>query len=146
MIRRPPRSTRTDTLFPYTTLFRSSLPAFLGGRAAKADGRCHRPDGLLKKKESGKMTIQYIAWNNLVASKRNRRKVKADVAGLALNLAADGLLQNLVVLPREDGTYAVIAGERRRRAIESIGKSRTWEPDVSIHCEEIGRESGRESR
>src|SRR3546814_5500948 len=30
MIRRPPRSTRTDTLFPYTTLFRSgSLPAAL---------------------------------------------------------------------------------------------------------------------
>src|SRR3546814_13169876 len=25
MIRRPPRSTRTDTLFPYTTRFRSSL-------------------------------------------------------------------------------------------------------------------------
>src|SRR3546814_5890269 len=25
MIRRPPRSTRTDTLFPYTTLFRSQL-------------------------------------------------------------------------------------------------------------------------
>src|SRR3546814_16587461 len=27
MIRRPPRSTRTDTLFPYTTLFRSFLQA-----------------------------------------------------------------------------------------------------------------------
>src|SRR3546814_6726380 len=26
MIRRPPRSTRTDTLFPYTTLFRSIFP------------------------------------------------------------------------------------------------------------------------
>src|SRR3546814_2120711 len=26
MIRRPPRSTRTDTLFPYTTLFRSAEP------------------------------------------------------------------------------------------------------------------------
>src|SRR3546814_4207121 len=26
MIRRPPRSTRTDTLFPYTTLFRSRWP------------------------------------------------------------------------------------------------------------------------
>src|SRR3546814_14705280 len=26
MIRRPPRSTRTDTLFPYTTLFRSFIP------------------------------------------------------------------------------------------------------------------------
>src|SRR3546814_1151897 len=30
MIRRPPRSTRTDTLFPYTTLFRSTL--FARGR------------------------------------------------------------------------------------------------------------------
>src|SRR3546814_11532969 len=29
MIRRPPRSTRTDTLFPYTTLFRSLLRAVL---------------------------------------------------------------------------------------------------------------------
>src|SRR3546814_6156538 len=28
MIRRPPRSTRTDTLFPYTTLFRSRLHLF----------------------------------------------------------------------------------------------------------------------
>src|SRR3546814_3417066 len=29
MIRRPPRSTRTDTLFPYTTLFRSPADRFL---------------------------------------------------------------------------------------------------------------------
>src|SRR3546814_5720001 len=28
MIRRPPRSTRTDTLFPYTTLFRSTSSAW----------------------------------------------------------------------------------------------------------------------
>src|SRR3546814_9519622 len=28
MIRRPPRSTRTDTLFPYTTLFRSTEDAY----------------------------------------------------------------------------------------------------------------------
>src|SRR3546814_14613126 len=28
MIRRPPRSTRTDTLFPYTTLFRSLAPFY----------------------------------------------------------------------------------------------------------------------
>src|SRR3546814_4631336 len=31
MIRRPPRSTRTDTLFPYTTLFRSSDRIFVHG-------------------------------------------------------------------------------------------------------------------
>src|SRR3546814_9625326 len=30
MLRRPPRSTRTDTLFPYTTLFRSLLYATFG--------------------------------------------------------------------------------------------------------------------
>src|SRR3546814_4667642 len=30
MIRRPPRSTRTDTLFPYTTLFRSPFRELLG--------------------------------------------------------------------------------------------------------------------
>src|SRR3546814_8150295 len=30
MIRRPPRSTRTDTLFPYTTLFRSALIGCVG--------------------------------------------------------------------------------------------------------------------
>src|SRR3546814_10612784 len=34
MIRRPPRSTRTDTLFPYTTLFRSAAAA----RVAAAEG------------------------------------------------------------------------------------------------------------
>src|SRR3546814_9769795 len=32
MIRRPPRSTRTDTLFPYTTLFRSRAGLSLGER------------------------------------------------------------------------------------------------------------------
>src|SRR3546814_14897283 len=30
MIRRPPRSTRTDTLFPYTTLFRSAIEQNIG--------------------------------------------------------------------------------------------------------------------
>src|SRR3546814_3936004 len=31
MIRRPPRSTRTDTLFPYTTLFRSAVRCDMEG-------------------------------------------------------------------------------------------------------------------
>src|SRR3546814_17709233 len=37
MIRRPPRSTRTDTLFPHTTLFRSSDKADRGDRCQPAD-------------------------------------------------------------------------------------------------------------
>src|SRR3546814_8183617 len=39
MIRRPPRSTRTDTLFPYTTLFRSA------GRVAEVQGHGLAIDG-----------------------------------------------------------------------------------------------------
>src|SRR3546814_11947933 len=51
MIRRPPRSTRTDTLFPYTTLFRSTFergadigtaidgsPMYVTGKVRNADG------------------------------------------------------------------------------------------------------------
>src|SRR3546814_17108088 len=42
MIRRPPRSTRTDTLFPYTSLFRSGSP---GGQDMKKLSRIYRaPD------------------------------------------------------------------------------------------------------
>src|SRR3546814_1407398 len=46
MIRRPPRSTRTDTLFPYTTLFRSSAGEHPDG-APLPEGPGHdddRPD------------------------------------------------------------------------------------------------------
>src|SRR3546814_10482817 len=39
MIRLPPRSTRTDTLFPYTTLFRSRVPQTL--RLAERRRGCH---------------------------------------------------------------------------------------------------------
>src|SRR3546814_2073315 len=34
MIRRPPRATRTETLFLYTTLFRSPVPGFAGAQRA----------------------------------------------------------------------------------------------------------------
>src|SRR3546814_2095560 len=42
MIRRPPRSTRTDTLFPYTTLFRSRFARRAGERSG---GRARHPHG-----------------------------------------------------------------------------------------------------
>src|SRR3546814_10596894 len=40
MIRRPPRSTRTDTLFPYTTLFRSGIADRRTGRPWRRDTAC----------------------------------------------------------------------------------------------------------
>src|SRR3546814_20354760 len=45
MIRRPPRSTRTDTLFPYTTLFRS-LPLPAAARPASRSCLSPFPSGL----------------------------------------------------------------------------------------------------
>src|SRR3546814_11529500 len=48
MIRRPPRSTRTDTLFPYTTLFRAGGCPRYGGRddgEAVEDAADHEQDG-----------------------------------------------------------------------------------------------------
>src|SRR3546814_13248374 len=44
MIRRPPRSTRTDTLFPYTTLFRSRIAHALGRLVVQAGRRT--PEGI----------------------------------------------------------------------------------------------------
>src|SRR3546814_4967874 len=52
MIRRPTRSTRTDTLFPYTTLFRSGVQrggspgAAEGGRGVQAEGGHRIPQPL----------------------------------------------------------------------------------------------------
>src|SRR3546814_12967682 len=48
MIRRPPRSTRTDTLFPYTTLFRSTVwikvaPSRISRLQPCARGSCGEP-------------------------------------------------------------------------------------------------------
>src|SRR3546814_14029962 len=42
MIRRPPRSTRTDTLFPYTTLFRSRRPGEIEHAQEPKGGRLMR--------------------------------------------------------------------------------------------------------
>src|SRR3546814_16692054 len=58
MLRRPPRSSRTDTLFPYTTLFRSS---WAGGSAGGVD---HIAVGLLAKAAGVDPTkINYIAYS-----------------------------------------------------------------------------------
>src|SRR3546814_6492463 len=48
MIRRPPRSTRTDTLLPYTTLFRSVV--MLGRNGAGKTSMLHALAGLIPKR------------------------------------------------------------------------------------------------
>src|SRR3546814_8600143 len=58
MIRRPPRSTRTDTLFPYTTLFRSRAP--INRRFRRCPRRANRrvPDARLPVRRSEEHTSE----------------------------------------------------------------------------------------
>src|SRR3546814_1747169 len=61
MIRRPPRSTRTDTLFPYTTLFRSAREQRqpLGGSGRLPE----KPDHILAHRRNGRsrQEFQYLS-------------------------------------------------------------------------------------
>src|SRR3546814_1666962 len=76
MIRRPPGFTRTDTLFPYTTLFRSALGAKAAGRPVKLalqrplmiNNTTHRPATIqrirLGATTDGKLTaIGHESWS-----------------------------------------------------------------------------------
>src|SRR3546814_14260059 len=57
MIRRPPRSTRIDTLFPYTTLFRSARHN-IGNRLGK--GRAHEDAALLEPCPTGAAFVEGV--------------------------------------------------------------------------------------
>src|SRR3546814_11217885 len=70
MIRRPPRSTRTDTLFPYTTLFRSYPDPVLGG-SLKFDLNYYWTDNYivgLARFDSYNLLNGHIAINNIMDS------------------------------------------------------------------------------
>src|SRR3546814_2209961 len=56
MIRRPPRSTLTDTLFPYTTLFRSALH---GRKAHRQERRLRSPAG--QSRQAGRRHLRLCA-------------------------------------------------------------------------------------
>src|SRR3546814_6865056 len=96
MIRRPPRSTRTDTLFPYTTLFRSCrmLPQSEGGGTGHAF-----PVILKSQNREGKL--------QLVAECTDRAYFDADAAGAAALLLG---------LPRCGSGRRSLLGPPRRAA------------------------------
>src|SRR3546814_17844308 len=61
MIRRPPRSTRTDTLVPYTTLFRSPAQFKAEAKAVETttgDGECDTTDNQAKVEDKADATVQ----------------------------------------------------------------------------------------
>src|SRR3546814_10367540 len=105
MIRRPPRSTRTDTLFPYTTLFRS-----VGGGDADADHRlglsARRPQIHELRRH---VDILYFAW---VREKIGKDSETVTLPGGVTDVAA--LIRWLSSL--SDGHAEALAGLIRSRA------------------------------
>src|SRR3546814_17289060 len=77
MIRRPPRSTRTDTLFPYTTLFRSLRSQEHGSRALASAAFCRQHDARFA-----------IRWRRGI-SYMHKRALLAVVPALLLALPVD---------------------------------------------------------
>src|SRR3546814_2865373 len=69
MIRRPPRSTRTDTLFPYTTLFRSWISTYTKALQRQLDRETERiysdPATLRRKVVVRKGRENYLCLLNL---------------------------------------------------------------------------------
>src|SRR3546814_8473253 len=86
MIRRPPRSTRTDTLFPYTTLFRSGRYALAGATTLMAQaylGRCRvnavAPGITLPSGGQSKEEFEMVARHNLLGRASSSQHVAAAV-------------------------------------------------------------------
>src|SRR3546814_14184645 len=68
MIRRPPRSTRTDTLFPYTTLFRS-------GSSAARRHQCLDDGGPAGAEESARRSVGFTEQNHTTDAIEVMRKM-----------------------------------------------------------------------
>src|SRR3546814_5368799 len=107
MIRRPPRSTRTDTLFPYTTLFRSP-----GGIVRSSQQRRRVKDGL-------PVPISLEKRGRLEGStpRRLQREVGAGTVDQA-QLGGGDIPDAVVILAAYCGRQlqAASAGDVRRRA------------------------------
>jgi ParB family chromosome partitioning protein len=92
--------------------------------------------------------IKTIPLNKLVPSPANVRRsgnAGAD-AELKADIEARGLLQNLVVTTAKPrGCFAVEAGERRRRALQSLADEGKIAPDHEVCCLVIDRASAQET-
>lgn len=82
--------------------------------------------------------VQRLSWARIAPSPLNPRKsFDADaLSELADSIAHDGLLENLVVrlVPGDDGKHALIAGERRWRAIGLLVEQGRWPADKAVPC------------
>jgi ParB/Sulfiredoxin domain len=80
------------------------------------------------------MHIETLPLSKLVPSPTNVRKAKSDITGLAANIMARGLLQNLQVCLNGE-TYEVVAGGRRLAALKLLAKQKKIAADYGVACE-----------
>src|SRR3546814_5900481 len=114
MIRRPPRSTRTDTLFPYTTLFRSSGIDHRRGRP-RSVARTARPGDRPDRGAAAvlnRFTEDYLATIG-GADFAPRPKVSGRLASF------DGLLMEAVGLQLPVGTVCAVGGDNGASRVEA---------------------------
>src|SRR3546814_1558411 len=120
MIRRPPRSTRTDTLFPYTTLFRSLDPQ---GNASTGLGIDHK-DREISSYEllMGQATVEQA----VVATKLPRLDVlpaTVDLSGAEVELVdVEHRMHRLDAAPSAvpAGRYDVVRSEEHTSELQSL--------------------------
>src|SRR3546814_2171407 len=128
MIRRPPRSTRTDTLFPYTTLFRS---------ACRWQGR----DGTRRVRRRGRRRVPIGA---LLLGRRaglERHRARGGALG-DRGISAIAARQPLhPVVQERRGEPTVRAGDDLGQAVSvrgygppvQIGRAHVWTPVTNAH-------------
>src|SRR3546814_14679737 len=78
MIRRPPRSTRTDTLFPYTTLFRSPAAPAPGprGRSPLRQGGHHCRNARRSEEHTSELqSLMRISYAVFCLKKKKKRNI-----------------------------------------------------------------------
>src|SRR3546814_6324195 len=89
MLRRPPRSTRTDTLFPYTTLFRSLEAELVAQRAAAVVPGVGREHDAHLATRHGHVDLGTLEARAQAIGERRRRLATASlVTGLLSHCAA----------------------------------------------------------
>src|SRR3546814_13717035 len=136
LIRRPPRSTRTDTLFPYTTLFRSN--GKIRKPVACANGGCRRRRALARFL-TGKR--RYIARASHPArtiappSGHQRHARSWLIGGAKVGRAAIGCLHRIRRLMRKRSLHHGIGKALVRRPIGKGGaETRSEERRVGKEC------------
>src|SRR3546814_12656884 len=127
MIRRPPRSTRTDTLCPYTTLFRSShrIGEIVDVRGTRRRGVKHAGawQMVLEENAANALLRAFLRPESALAARDTAHFVsfvKADHAFEIIARPIDDLLQS-----------AVIAARRAKRRIRDTQHA-TLEPDYLV--------------